>query len=105
MNTKSVSIPDGEVVDGVIVSEIEITPVKPRNGLVGFTSFVVNGQFYIGNVAIFTRLRGGYRLVYPNKKVGESSIDLFHPIDKDVAAAIEAAVSNKYNELMGGEVL
>jgi stage V sporulation protein G len=52
------------------VSEIEIIFIKPRNGLIGFASFVLDEKYYVSSVAIYTRLNnsGGYRLVYPTKK-------------------------------------
>lgn len=79
------------------ISEINIVPVKPKDGLVGFASFVVDGNFYVGNVAIFSRLDGeGMRLVYPRK----GSIDCFHPIKKEVGAFIEEKVTEKFNNLL-----
>lgn len=50
----------------IVISEIQIIPVKPKNGLIGFASCVVNNQLYLGSIAIYTRPDGsGYRLVYP----------------------------------------
>lgn len=79
------------------ISEINIILVKPKNGLVGFVSFAVDKKFYVGNVAIFTRLnRNGMRLVYPRK----SNIDCFHPIKREVGAFIEQKVTEKFNTLI-----
>ena len=33
------------------LSEIQITPVKPRDGLLAFSSFVLAGSFSVGGVA------------------------------------------------------
>lgn len=80
------------------VTEINIVPVKPRDGLVAFASFVVDGKFYIGNVAIFTRLDGkGIRLVYPTK----NQIHCVHPISREVGDWITEAVSGKYKAFFG----
>lgn len=82
------------------VSEIEVIPVKPREGLIGFASFVLDEKYYVSSVAIYTRLDGsGYRLVYPTKKVGERNINVFHPINAEVGKAIDEAVIYKVNEL------
>ena len=82
------------------VSEINIVPVKPKDGLVGFAAFIVDHKLYIGNVAIFTRLDGdGIRLVYPSKKVGVRDIDCVHPISRRAGDAITAAVQEKYLQL------
>jgi len=82
------------------IAEIQITPVKPQDGLVAFASLVLNGNLYLGSIGVFTRPQGGYRLVYPTKKAGFRDINLFHPINKDFASQIEAAVSAKYEEVM-----
>lgn len=82
------------------ISEIQIIPVKPNNGLIGFTSFVLDGRYYVGSVAIFTRLNGvGYRLVYPAKKVGEKNINIFYPINSLVGKTIEEEVNKKVDDL------
>lgn len=87
----------------VRVSEIQVIPVKPREGLIAFASFVLDQKYYVGSVAIYTRLNGaGYRLVYPTKKVGETNIAIFHPIDPITGKGIEEKVSRKVNEIFYG---
>ena len=82
------------------ITEIEIIPVKPKGGLIGFASFVLDGKYYVSSVAIYTRLNSsGYRLVYPSKKVGDKNINIFHPINQEVGRAIEEAVIKKVNEV------
>ncbi|MBU1628001.1 SpoVG family protein [bacterium] len=84
------------------LSEIQILPVKPNNGLIAFVSFVLNNQFYIGNIAIYTTPDGyDYRLVYPNKTLANGKqIKLFHPITRAVGEAIRNAVVEKYRNLI-----
>lgn len=82
------------------ISEIQIVPVKPKDGLVAFASFVLDGKYYIGSVAIFTRLgKEGYRLSYPSRKVGEKNINIFYPISQFIGKFIEEAITEKVNEL------
>ena len=82
------------------VSEIQIMPVKPRDGLIGFASFVLDNRYYVGSVGIFTRLNSsGYRLTFPTKKVGEQNINLFHPITAEAGQTIERAITEKVSEL------
>jgi len=82
------------------ISEIQIVPMKPRDGLVAFTSFVLNGQFYIGDIAIYTRLNGGYRLVYPARMLPNGKrINCVHPINRDVGEAVEQAIVSKFEDL------
>lgn len=82
------------------LSEIQVVPVKPSNGLVGFASFVFDGNLYLGSIAILTRPEGGYRLVYPTKKVSERSMNIFYPINRVFAQEIERAVIKKFEEVM-----
>jgi len=82
------------------ISEIQVIPVKPKNGLIGFVSFVLDEKYYVSSVAIYTRLDGsGYRLVYPTKLVGIKNVNIFHPINNEVGKVIDEAVTNKINEL------
>lgn len=83
------------------ITEIQFVPVKPQDGLVGFASFVLDQKYFVGSVAVRTRLNGvGYRLVYPAKKVGEKSFQTFHPIDPNTGKEIEEKVSAKVYELL-----
>jgi len=85
----------------VKISEIQIVPVKPKDGLIGFASFVIDEKYYVGSVAIFTRLgKSGYRLVYPSKKLGEKNINLFHPINHRAGEIIEEEVTKRIEQLM-----
>lgn len=82
------------------ISEIQIIPIKPQNGLVGFASFVLDNNLYLSSVGVLTRPEGGYRLVYPTKKVGLRNINIFHPINKSFAESIEKEVINKFEDVM-----
>ena len=82
------------------ISEINIIPVKPKDGLIGFVSFVLNESFYIGSIGVYVRLGGaGFRLVYPTKKYGERGIGIFHPINARAGHIVEAAVLEKVMKL------
>jgi DNA-binding cell septation regulator SpoVG len=82
------------------ISEIQVIPVKPKDGLIGFVSFILDKKYYVSSVAIYTRLGGDdFRLVYPSKKVGDKNINIFHPINSAVGAKIEEAVNEKVNEI------
>ena len=82
------------------ISEIQIIPVKASDGLVGFTSFVIENSFYMGGIGIYTRPQGGIRLTYPIKNHPSGAIPIFHPINNWVGEQICDAVSKKYNEVM-----
>lgn len=82
------------------ISEIQIIPVKPNNGLVAFASFVINEVLYCSSVGIITRPNGDYRLLYPTKKISGRDISIFYPISKSVGQAIDEAVITKYEDVM-----
>jgi stage V sporulation protein G len=82
------------------LSEIQIIPIKPQNGLVAFASFVWDKSLYLGSIGIMTRLNGGYRLVYPTRRVAERNLNIFYPINKETAQLIESEVVTKFEEVM-----
>jgi len=82
------------------ISEIQIIPIKPKNGLVAFASFVLDYNLYLGSVGIMTRPGGGYRLVYPTKKVGNRNLNIFYPINKKFASLIENEVIKQFEKVM-----
>ena len=82
------------------ITEIQIIPVKPKDGIIAFTSFLLDECLYLSSIAIMTRPQGGFRLVYPTKKVGNRDINLFHPINKNFSQMIEEAVIEKLEKVM-----
>lgn len=81
------------------VSEVQIIPIKPKNGMVGVASCVLDGCYYIGDIAVFSKIMGGYRLVYPTKLIGEKKIPLHHPIERDTGAIIHTAITQHAERL------
>ena len=78
------------------ITDVRITPVTPRNGLVAFASFKLNGSLYLGSVALHEKLDGsGLRLTYPMK--GERNV--FHPLTPELSKAIEQVVFEEYQKL------
>jgi stage V sporulation protein G len=82
------------------VSEVQITPIKPSDGLVAFASCVLDGQLYIGSLGVHQRLDGtGYRLTYPTKAIGTRQLNYFHPLTKELGLEIEQAINTKCIQL------
>ncbi len=77
------------------ISEVQVTPVKANEGLVGFASFVYNESFYFGSIGIYTRPQGGYRLTYPTR----GNFNIFHPINREVAEEIEKVIISKFEDV------
>ena len=82
-----------------IINEIQIVPVKPSNGLIAFASFVLFNSIYCSSVGVYTRPTGGYRLVYPTKKIGEGQLNIFYPINSQIGLIIESEVSQCMEKL------
>lgn len=83
------------------VKEVQVVPVKPRDGLIAFANCVIDDRLYLGSIAIYTKLKEeGFRLVYPTKKIGDTNIPIFHPISKDAAEEIYNAVVEKLEKLL-----
>ena len=85
------------------ISEIQIIPIKPKKGLVAFASVVINNQFYIGNIGVYSSptTDDGFRLVYPDKILPNGKrIHCVHPINKEAAGIIHKAIVSEYQKLM-----
>ena len=86
-----------------IISEIQIVPVRPQNGLVAFSSCVLNNSLFIGNIAIYTSPSRpeNFRLVYPDKTLPNGKrINCVHPITKATGELISKAIIEKFKEIV-----
>ena len=84
------------------ITEIQITPVKPHNGVCAFCSFVFEDSFYMGSIALIHRPDGSYRLSYPAKRIGENNLNIYHPINKECGEKVLRLIENHYEQLMKG---
>lgn len=83
------------------ITEVQIIPIKPNNGLVAFASCVLNNSLYVGSIAIHQKLdASGYRLTYPTKKIGNDNMHVYHPITKIASEAIETTILGHYVNLI-----
>lgn len=83
------------------ISEIQIIPIKPNNGLVAMASVVVENSLYLGSIGIHTKLNGnGFRITYPTKNLSGKNFNVFHPINRNVALDIEQAIIAKAEEVL-----
>lgn len=86
-----------------LISELKIILIRPHCGLIGFVSFVFSNSFYFGSIAIYTRPAGGWRLVYPTRKVDSKSFNVFYPINRQIADELEKLVSQELQSLNSQE--
>lgn len=85
------------------VTEVQIIPIKPKDGLVAFASCIINNQFYLGNIAIYTSPTSsdGFRLVFPAKNLPTGKqIQSVYPINRSAYDAVKKAIIQKFEELM-----
>jgi DNA-binding cell septation regulator SpoVG len=85
------------------VSEVQIIPISPKEGLVAFASCVVNNALFLGSIAIYTSLSRpeGFRLVYPSKQLPNGKeINIFYPINKSTGNLISRAIIEKFQEII-----
>ena len=84
------------------ITEVSIEPIDPKDGLIGFTSFIVNGDIKINGVGIHTcpTSSSGIRLVFPQKKYNENKINTVYPINCATYEVMAVAVSSAYRDLM-----
>jgi stage V sporulation protein G len=84
------------------VTEVQIIPVKPDEGLVAFASCVLDDAHFIGSIAVYTKLSGGIRLVFPTKSVGGRQMHIHHPIHREAHEDIHRAIEEKYTGVFSG---
>jgi stage V sporulation protein G len=86
------------------ITDVQITPITPKKGLVAFASVVINEGIYLGSIGVYTKLDGsGYRITYPTKKVGEKNLNIFRPTNETTSKLVEDAIFSKMQELFSGQ--
>lgn len=82
------------------VSKVEIIPIRPQQGLIGFAVVEIDEQLVLHSIAIHTRKDGsGYRLTYPTRSGSALKEPLFHPIAPNLSKEIEKCIFNKAKEI------
>lgn len=87
------------------ISEIELIPIRAKDGLTFFASCVLDNKYFVGNLAVFTLRDGsGFRVVYPTKMLRNGQqIPIFYPVDSQISAEIQKAISDKAIQLLNPE--
>lgn len=85
--------------DCLSVSQIQIVPIPPKDGLIAFASATINGDLAVGGIAIFTSPSSpdGFRLVYPTKISSTGNhFFCFRPLTKKAGDALHKAIIAEY---------
>src|SRR3990167_4592259 len=85
----------------MMITEVQIVPIKAQNGLVAIASVVFDNLLYLGSIGVYTKRNGpGYRITYPTKNNGGRNFNIYHPIHREVSEAIERAVLSKAEAIL-----
>jgi DNA-binding cell septation regulator SpoVG len=88
------------------VTEVQIYPIKPKDGLIGFASVILDSKVYLGSIGIYRKLNSEeFRLTYPTKKVGDKNLNIFYPINRETGLAIEKAITQKAEEIFSQNLM
>ena len=92
------------------VNEIRIIPIramkdeKQKDTLVALATCVLDSKFFVGSIGVYEREDKTYRITYPTKKSGISSLKLFYPISKEVGDDIENAIIEEFVKVISEDV-
>lgn len=88
------------------VTEIELVPIRAKDGLTFFANCLLDDKYFVGNIAVFTRRDGsGFRCVYPTKRLSNGKqIPIFYPISSEVGSVIEEVINREARKLLVPEV-
>jgi len=85
-----------------LITKVEIIPITPKSGHIAFANVVFEDKLALNGIGIHTCLsRQGFRLVYPDKHLPNGKkIQLYHPINKQIADEIQGTVIGQYEKLL-----
>jgi len=82
------------------ITEVQITLIKPNNGLIAIASVVFDNNLYLGSIGVHRKLGSNqYRITYPTKQVGDRNFNIHHPINQEASEVIETAIIDKIKEV------
>lgn len=82
------------------ITKVQVRKIVPKDGLVGFASFVIEDCLYIGNIGVFSRLnKDNFRLIFPEKKVNDKKIPIFYPLNTDFYYKLEDMVNEEIKNI------
>lgn len=84
------------------ISEVQVAPVRPCDGLVAFASVLLGKQLFVGGIGLHSAAAPRhYRLVWPARTLPTGQrIKFVYPIIRALGDAIEQAVIEKYEDVI-----
>lgn len=84
------------------IKRVEIVPIRPCEGLIAFANIVLEEGLYLGSIGVHRKLDGGFRITFPTRKVGETNLCIYHPLNPIVSKEFETAICSKAEEVFEG---
>jgi len=83
------------------ITDVDFQPIRPRQGLLGFTSLVLNDSLRLSGIAVYSRLdSSGIRLVYPERVLPHGAkIELICPITRACGELLTHVVAEHLRRL------
>lgn len=82
------------------ISQVEIIPIRPKGGLIGFATIEIDEQLLLHSIGIHRKRDGsGYRLTYPTRGDCLASKAVFHPTNPNLSKEIEQCIFKKATEI------
>lgn len=85
-----------------LITNVEIVPVIPKAGLIAFANVIFEDKLALNGIGVHTCLsRSGFRLLYPTKTLPNGKlIQIYHPINKQIADEIQDTIISQYEGLL-----
>lgn len=81
------------------IKKVEIVPIRPCEGLIAFANIVLEEGLYLGSIGVHCKLDGGFRITFPTRKVGETNLCIYHPLNPIVSKEFETAICSRAEEV------
>lgn len=85
-----------------LITKVEIVPIIPKQGHIAFANVIFEDKLALNGIGVHTCLhRSGFRLLYPTKILPNGKIiQIYYPINKQIADEIQDTIINEYEELL-----
>jgi DNA-binding cell septation regulator SpoVG len=83
------------------IKRVEIVPIRPFEGLIAFANVTLEEGLYLGSIGIHRKLDGGFRITFPTRKVGDTNLCIYHPINPMVSKEFEMVICSRAEEVFG----
>lgn len=76
----------------MVIKNVKIVPAISDKGLIAFASVTLDDDVLLSSIAVYRKLNGGLRLLYPSKRIKDGDMTIFHPLNHKASRLIEDAI-------------